>query len=109
MAPLIRSGDAVKVVRGSELDVRPGDIALVAFDGGRMVAHCVGGVDPVRTFSLRGVPDPSPAEVVGRVVALRINGFEVRLTAFFRHLLLSQQRLIMTLRRLRGIFGHAVS
>jgi ribosomal protein S18 acetylase RimI-like enzyme len=75
LMPFLRSGDLLRAVRCGEQDIRRGDIALVRRRRGPLVGHVVTQVGPVRTASFLGVPDAPGAEVLGRAVAVRREGF----------------------------------
>lgn len=68
--PLVRSGDVLRVERGGEAGLRPGDVALLEYPG-TLVAHLVVGLRPLATASSVGVVDPPALGVLGRVVAFR--------------------------------------
>jgi mycothiol synthase len=72
--PLLRDGDSLRVERCTEADLAPGDVAVVAFPDGRLVAHLVETVAPLRTASSVGVRDPLPLEALGRVTGFRRAG-----------------------------------
>jgi hypothetical protein len=74
--PLVRSGDLLRVARGDEASLRPGDVALLEYPGA-LVAHLVERVEPLRTASSVGVVDPPALGVLGRVVALKRGGVTV--------------------------------
>lgn len=69
--PLLLDGDSLRVERCAERDLAPGDVAVVAFPDGRLVAHLVVGTAPLRTASSVGVLDPLPLEALGRVTGFR--------------------------------------
>lgn len=76
--PLVLDGDQLHVERCQVSAIRPGDVALVAFPKGPLVAHLVQQTAPLVTVSIVGVADP-PSELLGRVVALRRRGVTVSL------------------------------
>lgn len=76
--PLVLDGDQLQVERCGAEAIGPGDIALVAFPKGPLVAHLVRQTAPLVTVSIVGVVDP-PSELLGRVVALRRKGVTVSL------------------------------
>lgn len=92
MWPLLRSGDAVQVLRCGAEAVAPGDIAVLRRADGGLVAHLVTEASPVRTASLLGREDPS-AELLGRVVRVRTRGREWPLPERTRPWLRAAQRL----------------
>lgn len=69
--PLLRDGDSLRVERCAEPDLAAGDVAVVAFPDGRLVAHLVVATRPLRTASSVGVLDPLPLEALGRVTGFR--------------------------------------
>lgn len=71
MWPLIVHGDRLCVERVGPHGVREGDVAVLCFGEGLVVAHLVTCAAPLRTVSSVGVVDPPGAELLGRVVALR--------------------------------------
>jgi hypothetical protein len=75
MWPLLRSGDAVQVLRCGAEAVAPGDLAVLRRADGGLTAHLVTATSPVRTASLLGREDPS-AELLGRVIRVRTRGRE---------------------------------
>lgn len=74
--PLVRGGDVLRVERGGEAELRPGDVALLEYPSA-LVAHLVVGLAPLVTASSVGVLDPPPLAVLGRVVAFRRGGVTV--------------------------------
>lgn len=72
--PLLRDGDSLRVERCGEADLSPGDVAVVAFPDGRLVAHLVVQRAPLRTASSVGMLDPLPVEALGRVTAFKRAG-----------------------------------
>jgi mycothiol synthase len=91
MWPLLRSGDAVQVLRCGAEAVSPGDIAVLARAGGGLTAHLVTGTSPLRTASFLGREDPS-AELLGRVVRVRTRGLVLPVPVLARPLLRAVQR-----------------
>jgi len=75
LMPFLRSGDLLRALRCGEADIRRGDIAVIRRRRGPLVGHIVTAVGPVRTASFLGVPDVPGAEVLGRAVAVRREGF----------------------------------
>ncbi|MFT3841453.1 MAG: hypothetical protein QM723_30975 [Myxococcaceae bacterium] len=57
MWPLLSGGEALRVRRCNESDLKPGDVVVLVRDDGQLIAHIVAGVDPLRTESFLGVPD----------------------------------------------------
>jgi len=92
MWPLIRSGDALLVRRCSLDAIAPGDVAVVRTAECRFLAHVVLEVRPLRTATLRGVADPEPLELLGRVTRVFKKRFSFPLAVFSRHLLRIIQR-----------------
>ena len=92
MWPLIRSGDALLVRRCALDSIAPGDVAVVRTADRRFLAHVVVEVQPLRTATLRGVADPEPLELLGRVTRVRKKGFSLPLADLSRHLLRMLQR-----------------
>ncbi len=92
MWPLLRSGDAVQVLRCGAEAVAPGDIAMLARAGGGLTAHLVTSTSPLRTASFLGREDPS-AELLGRVVRVRTRGLVLPVPVLARPLLHAAQRL----------------
>lgn len=72
--PLLRDGDALRVVRLDEGALALGDVAVVKLPGDVLVAHVVATLNPLRTASSVGVIDPAPLEVLARVTGFRRNG-----------------------------------
>ncbi|MCE9673371.1 GNAT family N-acetyltransferase [Myxococcus stipitatus] len=91
LAPLLRSGDAVRVLRGGVDSVARGDVVLVR-QGRRLVAQVVASTTPWRTTTLVGAEDRRGGEVLGRVVALRRGRWVVPLPRPFRPALWIAQR-----------------
>jgi hypothetical protein len=69
--PIVFSGDALRIERCGEGDVRKGDIAVVEDRHGRLIAHLVVETSPVRTAASNGTPDEPSKQVLGRVTAFR--------------------------------------
>jgi hypothetical protein len=57
MWPLLSGGEALRVRRCAEADLKPGDVAVLVRDDGQLVAHSVVSVEPLRTESFLGIPD----------------------------------------------------
>jgi GNAT superfamily N-acetyltransferase len=87
MSPLIRSGDALLVRRCALEAIAPGDVAVVRTADRRFLAHMVLEANPLRTATLRGVADPEPLELLGRVIRVCKTGFGFPLGDLSRHLL----------------------
>src|SRR5262249_13655725 len=92
MWPLIRSGDALLVRRCALDAIAPGDVAVVRTADRRFLAHVVLEVQPLRTATLRGVADPEPLELLGRVTRVYKTGFSLPLACLSRHRLRMLQR-----------------
>lgn len=71
MAPLLRSGDRLKVYRCGANNLERGDIAILLREDGSLVAHLVTQPVPLQTSTYWGEPDVIPAEAIGRAVAVR--------------------------------------
>jgi mycothiol synthase len=93
MWPVLRSGDAVQVLRCGEDAVAPGDIAVLVREDGGLTAHIVVRTAPVRTASLLGREDAA-AELLGRVIRLRTRGVELPVSPRVRPLLRGGQSLV---------------
>ncbi|PTL83806.1 N-acetyltransferase [Vitiosangium sp. GDMCC 1.1324] len=104
MWPLLRSGDAVQVLRCGAEAVAPGDLAVLLRADGGLTAHLVTGAAPVRTASLLGREDPS-AELLGRVVRIRTRGLVLPVPELARPLLRAVQRLGSTAFRSPALRG----
>ncbi|QSQ13368.1 GNAT family N-acetyltransferase [Myxococcus landrumensis] len=70
LAPLLRQGDAVRVLRCGPGDISPGDIALVR-QGTRLTAQVVVSTGPWMTTTLLGTGARPGGALLGRVVSLR--------------------------------------
>ncbi|WXH31175.1 hypothetical protein WA016_05150 [Myxococcus stipitatus] len=70
LAPLLRQGDAVRVLRCAPGDISPGDVALVR-QGERLTAQVVVSTEPWMTTTLLGTVARPGGELLGRVVSLR--------------------------------------
>ena len=71
MVPLFFSDDSLRVVRCAGSDVIRGDVAVMASDGGRLIAHVVEQSTPLVTASFLGARDAASMEVLGRVTGVR--------------------------------------
>jgi L-amino acid N-acyltransferase YncA len=71
MAPLLRSGDLLRIERCEEDGLAVGDVGLVQNELGVFLAHLVRGVRPLETCSMRGRADEGRLVAVGRVVAFK--------------------------------------
>ncbi len=91
MWPLLRSGDAIQVLRCGAEAVAPGDLAVLVRADGGLTAHLVTGKAPLRTASFLGVED-APAELLGRVVRVRTRGLVLPVPVLARPLLRTAQR-----------------
>ena len=107
MAPLLRSGDSLRVLRCSASEVRPGDIALLRRPDGGLTAHLVDAISPLATSSFLGRRDAPGGEVLGRVVAVRTRGLVVPLPRGGRHLLSALHRAASAASRAPGARGVA--
>ncbi len=70
LAPLLRPGDSVRVLRCGPGLLVPGDVALMR-QGRELVAQLVVSTAPWRTASLLGMAGAPAGEALGRVVAVR--------------------------------------
>ncbi len=71
MRPILTGGESLKVVRCSEHDVRPGDLAVMLRADGALISHLVVGSAPVRTESFDGKPDAPGLVVLAKAIAVR--------------------------------------
>ena len=103
MNPLFESGDLLRVERCVEGATEPGDVVVAKNSAGRFVAHLLLAKNPAQTGGLRGGDDPTPVEVIGRVIAVN----DQRRLAFGRALsrtaLLSARELFQQLRKRQGL------
>jgi mycothiol synthase len=90
--PLLRSGDAVRVLRCEPEDLARGDVALVRV-GRRLIAHVVLATGPLVTASLLGRKDPEGVPL-GRITALRRGPLVLPLPRLARSTLFLGQRLL---------------
>lgn len=93
--PLLRSADAVRVLRCGPGAVSRGDVVLVR-QGRMLTARVVVSLEPWRTATLLGAEERSGGEVLGRVVALRRGRWRVPLPRPFRPALWVAQRTLAT-------------
>ncbi len=93
MAPIIRSGDALQIVRCEPSELSVGDIAALGGPNGTLVVHLVVSTRPVRTSTFLGRPDPPDLRPLGRVVALRRGRWTFPTPAIVRPALLWAHRL----------------
>jgi hypothetical protein len=80
MRPLLCAGDRLRIAPVSAAALRLDDLALIARDDGRLVAHRVVGLAPLvlRGDSCAGTDGPiDAASVLGRVIGFRRWGVEV--------------------------------
>ncbi len=71
MAPLLRSGDKLKIYRCGQRSLEKGDIAILLRSDGMLVAHLVTCPEPLQTSTYWGEADVLPAEPLGRAIAVR--------------------------------------
>jgi|CXWL01.1.fsa_nt_gi hypothetical protein len=71
MAPLLRSGDKLKVYRCGPNQLERGDIAILLREDGTLVAHLVTQPAPLKTSTYWGEADVLPAQAIGRAIAVR--------------------------------------
>jgi RimJ/RimL family protein N-acetyltransferase len=90
--PLLRSGDAVRVLRCEPSELARGDVALVRVER-RLIAHVVVSTMPLVTASLLGGRDPEGVPL-GRITALRRGGVLLPLPRVARPALFLGQRLL---------------
>ncbi|WP_426754386.1 N-acetyltransferase family protein [Myxococcus sp. Y35] len=95
LAPLLRPGDSVRVMRCGPGLLAPGDIALMRQDR-ELVAQVVVSTQPWRTASLLGLADAPGGVTLGRVVAIRRGRWVVPLPRPFRPALWMAQRAAST-------------
>lgn len=94
MSPLLRSGDALQVIRCGEPALARGDIAILRRSDGALVAHLVTSTGPLRTATFSGVPDTVPMRVLGRASAVRRGTHAVPLPSAARWPLWGTHRLL---------------
>lgn len=87
MWPVLKDGDGIRILRCNQHGLRSGDIGVFATKSGRLVAHFVARVDPLRTCTSMGALDPAGAELLGRVVEVRRGRVRIPLPSAARHLL----------------------
>ena len=90
--PLLRSGDAVRVLRCAPEELSRGDVALVKV-GRQLVAHVVSSTSPRVTATLLGGKDPEGVPL-GRITALRRGLWVLPLPRLARPTLFLGQRLL---------------
>jgi hypothetical protein len=107
MRPLLRAGDRLRIAPVAAAALRLDDLAVIARDDGRLVAHRVIGLTPLvlRGDGCAGTDGPiDRASVLGRVVGFRRWGVEVALERpLGRALSRGSRRLGPWLRRLREL------
>ncbi|MCY1020494.1 GNAT family N-acetyltransferase [Pyxidicoccus sp. MSG2] len=89
--PLLRAGDAVRVLRCGPGALARGDVALLR-QGRKLVAHVVVSTRPWRTAPLLGGADTPAGVTLGRVVAVKRGEWVVPLPRPFRPALWMTQR-----------------
>ncbi len=98
MAPLLRSGDALYVLRCEASDVRRGELVLMVTPDDQLVAHLVQQTNPLQTAGFLGRVDTGELTVLGRVTKLRRGGVVLPLPKLFaRGALWWMHRLTVTL------------
>jgi hypothetical protein len=80
--PLVLSGDEIEVQKIPERELRVGDLALVQFANGSLVAHLVVHINPLITSSSVGVFDTN-VKGLGRVTKVKKFGRVVALPNWF--------------------------
>ncbi|WP_434299269.1 GNAT family N-acetyltransferase [Corallococcus exiguus] len=106
--PLLRSGDAVRLLRCGPERLARGDVALVRH-GPRLAAQVVLSTEPWVTESLLGGTDVAGGELVGRIVALKRGRWVMRLPRPTRPALFLLQRTlsgVWTQPASRAVFRH---
>ena len=71
MAPLLRSGDALRVLRCELSALAPGDIAIARRADGALIAHLVRATRPFSTTTFLCRTDDDAGVVLGKAVAMR--------------------------------------
>ena len=106
--PLLRSGDAVRLLRCGPERLARGDVALVRH-GPRLAAQVVLSTRPWVTESLLGGTDVPGGELVGRVIALKRGSLVLRLPRPTRPALFLTQRAlsgVWTKPAARAVYRH---
>jgi RimJ/RimL family protein N-acetyltransferase len=113
--PLLRSGDAVKVLRCAPSELARGDVALIRVER-RLIAHVVVSTQPLVTASLLGGKKDPAGVPLGRITALRRGVWVLPLPRLTRPALFLGQRLLSSVwarpharKALRGLRDFAVS
>jgi RimJ/RimL family protein N-acetyltransferase len=113
--PLLRSGDAVKVLRCAPSELARGDVALIRVER-RLIAHVVVSTEPLVTASLLGGKKDPAGVALGRITALRRGALILPLPRLTRPALFLGQRLLSSVwarprarEALRGLRDFAVS
>ncbi len=101
--PILLSGDVLHIERCVEEVLRPGDIAVLIFPDGKLVAHVVSQTSPLVTVSSIGKVDPAAREMLGKVVAFRRRGVEIQIPERASHVVKLIPRTARLLRRLPGV------
>jgi ribosomal protein S18 acetylase RimI-like enzyme len=99
MAPLLRSGDALFVLRCEPAEVRRGDLVLMLGAQDQLIAHLVQEASPLRTTSFLGRQDPEGLSVLGRVTRVRRGGVVVPLPRLARGTMWFMHRLATAMAR----------
>jgi hypothetical protein len=79
MLPLFFSGEELVIERCVEGDLVSGDVAVLRGPRRELIAHVVSSIRPLTTSSYLGVPDRQPLVVLGKVIAVRRLGIDIRL------------------------------
>ncbi len=83
--PWVVDGDRLTVER--VVGAAPGDLGVIRYKAGPLIAHFVVTEAPLRTCSSMGALDPAGAELLGRVVEVRRGRVRIPLPPAARHLL----------------------
>ena len=92
MFPVLRSGQALKIVACGANDVAIGDIAVGRLPGGVVAAHLIVQVEPARMSSFAGRLDPPETRIFGKAIAIRTrSGRVIPITPLTRRALILLQ------------------